>query len=89
MQMFEQLKALVRNVTGKARVEQDLDEEVRAYLDMTIDEKVSRGVSRDKALREARIEMGGVEQLKEEVRAAKLGASLEKTWRDFRFALRL
>ncbi|MCL4852815.1 MAG: ABC transporter permease, partial [Bryobacteraceae bacterium] len=89
MQMFEQLKALVRNVTGKTRVEQDLDEEVRAYLDMTIDEKVSRGMSRDKALREARIELGGVEQLKEEVRAVKLGASLEKTWRDFRFALRL
>lgn len=89
MRILEQLKSLLRNTTRKAQVEQDLDDEVRSYLDITVDEKVARGVSPDEALREARIEMGGIEQLKEEVRAVRLGTSFETSWQDFRFALRL
>src|SRR5208282_616560 len=42
----------------------------------------------DEARRAARIELGGVEQVKEEVRTARAGAWLEQFWQDVRFGAR-
>ena len=48
------------------RSEQDLDAEVRAYMDALVDEKMRAGVTPEEAKRHARIEAGGIEQVKEE-----------------------
>jgi predicted permease len=88
MPIMKQLKSLLRNITRKAQVEQDLDDEIRSYLAMSVDEKILRGASHDEAVREARIEIGGAEQVKEEVRAVRLGTSFETVWQDTRFAAR-
>jgi len=49
------------------RVESDLDEEVRSHLEMLAEENIQAGMSPEEARRAARIELGGVDQLKEQV----------------------
>ena len=85
---FPRLRSLWRNLVHKDERERDLDSEVRAYAALLEDEMVGRGLPREEARRRAAIEVGGAEQVKEEVRAVRMGALLETTWRDARHALR-
>src|SRR5579872_121680 len=82
------LRALFRNLFRRRRVEHDLDQEIRTYADMLADEKVQSGIPRTEAERAARIELGGVEQVKEQVRASRTGAWLDQLAADLRYALR-
>jgi len=82
------LLSLLRNLFRRERVERELDDEVSAYLDELTEEKIAAGMSREQARRQARIELGGVEQVKEEVRAVRTGAVLEQFARDVRVAVR-
>jgi predicted permease len=72
----------------KNTVEQALDDELESSVELLTEEKVKDGLSRPQARRQALIELGGVEQVKEEVRAARAGQFLEDFARDLRFALR-
>ncbi|HZF72875.1 MAG TPA: ABC transporter permease, partial [Gemmatimonadaceae bacterium] len=80
---------LWRNLTRRAAVERDLDDEVRATLAMLVDEKRRAGLSVDVAERQARIELGGVEILKEQIRDVKAGAFADVLAQDVRYATRL
>jgi putative ABC transport system permease protein len=77
-----------RNLSHPARVERDLDDELAAYLDLAAAEKVRAGLSPQAARRAARLELGGVEQVKERVRAARAGAFLDTLWLDLRYGAR-
>src|SRR5437868_1226698 len=55
---------------------------------MLADEKAQSGVARPEAERAARIELGGIEQVKEQVRASRTGAWLDELAADLRYALR-
>jgi putative ABC transport system permease protein len=79
----------VRNLFRRCRFESDLDAEVRTYESLLQDEKVREGMAPHAARRAARIEMGGPEQVKEEVRATRAGFWFETLWQDIRFALRM
>jgi len=76
------------HVIGRAPVHRDLDEEVGGYFDMLVDEHVSRGLDDREARRLARLEMGGVDQVKEAVRALRPGAWVETVVRDVRHSFR-
>jgi predicted permease len=78
-----------RNLFQKQRVDQDLDQEIRSYLDFVAEEKARSGMSRDEALRQARRELGGVEQLKENVRDVRVGVSMDNLLQDLRYGLRV
>ena len=80
--------SLFRNLFRKRAVEQALDDEVSSSVDVLTQEKMKQGLSQPVARREALIELGGVEQVKEEVRAVRAGRFLEDFARDVRFALR-
>ncbi len=69
--------------------ERELDAEVRGYAEMLADEKARQGMSKQEAQRAARMEMGGIEQVKEEVRSARAGVWLETLWQDVRFGARM
>src|SRR5262252_10210631 len=88
MSALPRLLSLLRNLFRRERVERELDAEVSAYLDQLTDEKVAAGMNREQARRHARIELGGVEQVKEEVRAILAGAMIEQFLRDVRLAVR-
>ncbi len=55
---------------------------------MLIAENIRAGMPPDEAQRAARIELGGVEQVKEQVRDSRTGAFLDSLFQDLRFALR-
>ena len=78
-----------RNLLRRDRVEQDLDNEVRAALDILTEEKVTAGMTPQEARRAAAIELGGVESVKEQVRDVRSGAFLETFLQDLRYAARL
>jgi predicted permease len=78
------LKALLRS----HRVEQELDEELRAYLETSVEEKIRAGMDRRDASRAARVEIGSLEAVKDHVRDVGWETRLEGIWRDVRFATR-
>src|SRR4051794_33804263 len=82
------LRSLVRNFTGKTHVERDLSDELAAHVDLLADEKMKAGMSEADARRAALVELGGVEQVKEEVRAGRAGLALETFMMDVRYGFR-
>ena len=83
------LDALKRFLFRKDAVERELDEEIRAYLELLIEKKIKDGLGPEEARRTALIEMGGVEQVKERVRDARMGHHFETLWRDLRYGARM
>lgn len=69
--------ALFRNLFHKSTVEQELDEELRSTVEILTEEKVRQGLSRADARREALMLLGGIEQVKEEVRSVRIGQNTQ------------
>jgi putative ABC transport system permease protein len=80
--------SLFRNLLRKNASEQALDEELQSSVELLTEEKVKEGLSPAVARRQALMELGGMEQVKEEVRAIRAGHILEDFARDVRFAFR-
>ncbi|HEV2224592.1 MAG TPA: permease prefix domain 1-containing protein, partial [Candidatus Acidoferrales bacterium] len=83
------LKNAIRNWRRKRRADAELDEEVRGYADLLAQEKIRNGMDEAQARREAKMELGGVEQVKEQVRRVRAGHFLETLWQDIRFGARM
>jgi hypothetical protein len=86
--MISRLRALWRNLRYRDQVERDLDEEMRATLDLLIDEKIAAGVGPREARRRAMIELGGIEPVKERIRDVRMGVRLEALAQDAKYAFR-
>ncbi|MPY90343.1 MAG: FtsX-like permease family protein [Luteitalea sp.] len=85
------LRRLIGGVSAlfrKHRVEQELDEELRAYLETSIQEKLRAGMAHEDAIRTARSEMGSLEALKDHTRDVGWESVLESIWQDVRYAIR-
>jgi len=89
MGIWKSLSAGLRGLFFKQQAEHELDDELRDYLDQATTEKVRSGMSREEARRAARLEMGGMELVKENVRAVSWETRLETLWADLRFGARL
>jgi len=81
-------RSLLRNLFWFRRVDGDLDQEVRSHLAMLTEENIRAGMSPEEAQRAARIELGGIEQVKEQVRDEQLGNWLHSVLSDCRYGLR-
>ena len=88
MALASQIGSLFRNLLRKRQVEQQLDEEVRSYVQMLADEKMAQCATAAEARRAAQIEMGGIDQVKQSVRDHRAGSSIESLWQDVRFGMR-
>src|SRR5579872_2000357 len=86
--MWHRLAILWRNLARKRTTENDLDAEIRSYQQLLEDEKARDFADPSLARREARLELGGVEQIKEEVRDVRLGAALISMGAELRQSLR-
>lgn len=86
--MIRYFRVLWRNIRHREELNEDLDAELGAYFDAIVADKIGSGAIREDALREARRELGGVEQVKQTVRDARTGAFMETLIQDLRFALR-
>jgi predicted permease len=88
MRLLSIAKSFLRSLFRRQRIDADLDDEIRFTVELLADQKTKVGMASDEARRAARIELGGVEQLKEKIRAVRVGAWLDRLLQDFRFALR-
>ena len=88
MFLYRWVRGAFHSVVRKTRLDRELDEELTAVLGMMVEEKIRAGIAPREAVRQARMELGGVEQVKEEVREQRLGASLDTLLQDIRFSFR-
>src|SRR5437870_538154 len=89
MSLLRSLSDGLRSLFRKERVEEELAEELRGFLEMAAEEKMKQGMSRKDALRAVRLERGNLEVTKEVVRSAGWESFVETLWQDFRFAVRM
>jgi predicted permease len=88
MPLLVKARSFLRNLFFTRRVNADLDQEVHSHLEMLIEENIRAGMAPAEAQRAARIELGGVEQVKIHVRDSRTGAFLDSLVQDVRFAIR-
>ncbi len=86
--MIRQWYVFCRNLLSKGRLDQELEDELRSYVELVAREKVQSGMDADRAWREARREVGNFEQVKESVRDIRKGASVDTLIQDLRYAIR-
>ena len=89
MPIWSRIRGVCSTLVGRGRIQRDLDEEVGGYFEMLVDDHVARGLSTEDARRKARLDMEGVEQVKESVRASRPAAWLDIIVRDVRYSARL
>lgn len=89
MPLMPRLVSLWRNLFQSARKERELAEEVDAYLEMLIEQKIERRLTPDAARRASLLELGSKDQVKEQVRSVRMGHHLDVLWRDLRYAVRM
>jgi len=89
MPTLSRLKNFFRNVFATPRNDRELDAEVRGYAEMLAEEKTRAGMDPEEARRAARLELGGIEQVKEQVREVRAGAWLDALLQDLRYGARM
>ena len=89
MPRLPRVSSFFRNLFHKQRIEHELDEEVRAYVNQVTSEKIQSGLSPREARRTALIELGGVEQVKEQVRQVRIGAFVDTLLKDVSLGFRM
>src|SRR5260370_39679549 len=77
----------LRALFGKQRAEDELDEELRCYVENGVEHKMRAGMGREEATSEARMVLGGMEALKEEGRDVGWETSVEGFVQDARYGL--
>src|SRR4051794_5494733 len=88
MTLLSRIAAAFRNLFHTNRVERELDAELRGYVELVTAEKTRDNLAPNDARRAALLEVGGIEQVKEEVRDARAGAALDVLLRDVRHGTR-
>jgi predicted permease len=88
MPLLVKVRSLLRNLLLSRRVDIDLDQEVHSHLELLIEENTRAGMPPHEAQRAARIELGGIEQVSEQVREERLGNWLHSVLSDCRYGLR-
>src|SRR5215467_2132199 len=88
MPFWPNINSLWHNLTGRQKVEADLSDEIRSYRELLEQQKIREGADPVTARREASIELGGVEKLKEEVRDVRRGAAFDLLGAELRQSLR-
>ncbi len=86
--MLSDIRYRLRALFSRASVEQELDDELRVHVEYEAEKYERQGMSHEAARRRARLEFGGVEQMKEASRDMRGIARLESIARDLRHAIR-
>lgn len=86
--MLTDLKHRLRSLFRRSLVDQELDEELRFHFEQAVSAHEARGLSREEAMRRARLEFGSFAHATEEHRDARGLAFLEDLGTDLRYAVR-
>ncbi len=88
MPLLMKVRSFLRNLIATRRAEADLDQELHSYIELLTQENIRAGMPPKEARRAARIELGGIEQVKEQVREVRIGDWLYSVLADCRYACR-
>src|SRR5437588_11841125 len=87
--MLNDLLLRLRSLFRRKSVEAELDEELRFHFEQQVAKFIQSGLPPQEAKRRARLDFGGVEQLKEEHREARGVTFIETLLQDIRYGLRM
>src|SRR6266567_721911 len=87
--MLSDLLYRMRAVFRHKSMEAELEEELRAHVERQVEKSVQSGLTHEEAARRARLEFGGVDQVKEACRDARGVNFLETLIQDVRYGLRM
>src|SRR5256714_6644094 len=82
-------RSLAARFCRRSQTESELEEELRAHIQLRADDLERSGLGRTEAERRARIEFGGHEGFKEECREAIAGNFIDILFQDLRFSSRI
>ena len=88
---MRRLRRLAQRIAGlwsHGGRERDLAEEFESHFQLHVEDNLRRGMSREEALRDARLKFGSVDSAKESMREASTIMMLETTWQDLKYAAR-
>jgi len=88
MTLLHRLRSMLLWIARRERAEQDLNDELQAFVDMAAADKIRAGATPAEARRLAVLELGGLEQVKERVRRGRHGGWLDVAGRDVSYGLR-
>jgi predicted permease len=77
-----------RSLFRRSAVENELDDELQFHLEQQVEKHVRSGLTREEAMRQTRLEFGGLGHVKEDCRESRGITFFETTARDIRYALR-
>jgi putative ABC transport system permease protein len=86
VRVFFRFVSLARNLVRRRKTESELSDEITGYRDLLIAAHIREGLTETDALRAALLELGGVEQVKEQVREVRMGYGFETMIQDLRYA---
>jgi putative ABC transport system permease protein len=87
--MLSDWRIRLRSLFKRKDVERELDDELMFHVERQAQAYEHAGLDHTEAVRRARLEFGGLDQMKEECRDARGVRSVEDTIQDLRFAARL
>lgn len=86
--MLSDLRYWLRALLRHRQVEAELEEELRYHFDREVEKNVRAGMTKQEAMRRARLAFGGHEHAKEDCREERGTSFIENTTQDARYALR-
>ncbi|MFZ0212648.1 MAG: permease prefix domain 1-containing protein, partial [Candidatus Acidiferrales bacterium] len=89
MRIFASLRSVASALFHRSRMDKEMEEELRAHIQDRANDLERSGVTRAEAERRARIEFGGYQKYKEEIREAQGAHFLESLIQDLRYGLRM
>jgi putative ABC transport system permease protein len=89
MALWNRISGGFRALLRKGVAEQDMDEELRAFLEASAERRMRDGMRAEEARQAARVEMGSLETVKEEIRSTGWESAVEALWLDLRYSVRL
>ena len=87
--MLSDLFFRLRSLFRRKAVDGELDEELLFHLERQVEKHMSSGLTREQAVRQTRLEFGGVAQVKEDCREARGISLVEVLAQDVRYGLRM
>ncbi|HEV2422177.1 MAG TPA: ABC transporter permease [Candidatus Acidoferrales bacterium] len=89
MRILASLRSFASTVFRRSRTDDDMDEELRAHIQNRAGDLERSGLSREEAERHARIEFGGYQKYKEEIREGSGAHFLAALLQDIRYGVRV
>jgi len=76
------------NLFHRDKLEDDIEAELRAHIQLRADDNLAAGMSHEEARRNAQVRFGNVRVVKERTTAADINQLMESFWRDVSYAVR-